>query len=93
MHDVLFYKTNRGKASEDYVFEYFTEALFDNNSFSSWQITLINQKLKQGNKHFYSALSDSMILFPLEQFRNLFGEAFDECSKIIEADESAKLPF
>lgn len=92
--DVLFQKAEKGGASEEYAFNYFSGAMFDQCAFEPWQVRIINRKLKEGNEHFYHALWDVMELFPNERYLELFGETYEECSKIVnEKNGGEELPF
>lgn len=92
--DALFQKAEKGGASGEYAFNYFSGAMFDKCTFEPWQVRMINRKLKEGDEHFYYALWDDMELFPNEKYRELFGEAYEECAKIIdEKNGEGELPF
>ena len=90
----LFRDADRGGAYQEYVFHYFSDALFSESDFLPWQVDLINRKLRAGNEYFYNAVFEKIEDEENERYIKLFGEAYAECEKKIENGEpEEELPF
>lgn len=83
----LFQNTTRGEDYENYVFKYFSDALFSDAGFENWQVDLINNRLKQEDDYYYNALYEYIELFQDKEYIEKFGESFAECKKKKEIDQ------
>lgn len=69
---------SQDEKSENYVFEYFTNVIFDSTlTLNPWQIELINKKLQSGDKRYYDSLYAAMNFEEKNVWQDYFKEAYD----------------
>ena len=89
-------KTEQGEASENYVFEYFSE-VFDSllnrhYEFTDFQISLIKRRLATGDQNFYNLLFEYVEFLGDEKYIKLFNNEYKKCKEITNTGKEA-LPF